>query len=496
MAHDGPATQALSLLELPVEVQTQILQQLVHLHHQSIYAVLLTCKHLNQVALPLSVHTYDNVASKNMSQHAQKRSRNLDFLRYITITKPELAHNVRCVSIIHVSTSLIYRLAPANKRPLGPASDEIAVYTNMIDASGLPDRIEDWEAVREEWLRGLADGLVEQQIGLLLLACPRVEILKLGTPLSPRLLPRLIRAAANRAMLPITGSASKTSRPLLDSLREYFGEPESPKSLFHFFNIGKEFLQLPQLRSFTCASLSNSGPNGHLFDEEANPPGSSNVQYLTLLDANVTIEGLRSLICACKGLKSFHWTPGDSTFSDMQIKLPDLFQALSPHQGTLQHLHIDYQDRWREMDWYFKRDNFFVGTFLKDMVSMKTLRIGMEAFMGFTDLWTIDDERNPTPQEEKLSEIDKVSRLINHIPPSLECLVLHGCTLEIVPHIQDLLNLLETEERVASMRKIRLYFNADLVDSRAVSFTYDARRIEFDYTFCCHSASKGILAVI
>ncbi|GKT62804.1 F-box domain-containing protein [Colletotrichum tofieldiae] len=151
----------------------------------------------------------------------------------------------------------------------------------------------------------------------------------------------------------------------------------------------------------------------------------------------------------------------------MQIKLPDLFQALSPHQGTLQHLHIDYQDRWREMDWYFKRDNFFVGTFLKDMVSMKTLRIGMEAFMGFTDLWTIDDERNPTPQEEKLSEIDKVSRLINHIPPSLECLVLHGCTLEIVPHIQDLLNLLETEERVASMRKIRLYFNADLVDSRA-----------------------------
>ncbi|GKT42770.1 uncharacterized protein ColSpa_02951 [Colletotrichum spaethianum] len=315
-----------------------------------------------------------------MSQHAQKRSRNLDFLRYITITRPELANNVRCINIIHVSTSLIYRLAPANKRPLGPASDETAVYTNMIDASGLPDHIEDWETVRDEWLRGLADGLVEQQIGLLLLACPRVEVLKLGTPLSPRLLPRLIRAAANHAMLSINGPASKTSRPLLESLREYFGEPESPKSLFHFFNIGKEFLQLPQLRSFTCASLSNSGPNGHLFDEEANPPGSSNVQYLTLLDANVTIEGLRSLIRACKGLKSFHWTPGDSTFSDMQIKLPDLLQALSPHRETLQHLHIDYQDRWREMDWFFKRDNFFIGTFLKDMVSLKTLRIGMEAF--------------------------------------------------------------------------------------------------------------------
>ncbi|KDN68846.1 putative F-box domain-containing protein, partial [Colletotrichum sublineola] len=389
------AAPAFPFLELPVEVQTDILQQLASLHHQSMRAVLLTCKYLYQVALPLSVYTYENVTPKNMSQHAQKRSRNLDFLRYITITKPELAHNVRRISIIHVSTNLIYRLAPTNKRPLGPASDEMAVYTDMIDASGLSSHIEDWEAVREEWLRGLADGLVEQQIGLLLLACPKVKILKLGTPLSPRLLPRLIKAAAKRAVISTSGAAPETNRPLLDSLRGYFGEPEAPKSLFHFFNIGKEFLQLPQLRSFTCASLSSSGPNGHLFSEEANPPGCSNVQHMTLLNTNVTIEGLRNLIWACRGLKSFHWTPGDSSFSDMQIKLPDLVQALMPHRETLQHLHIDYEDRWREMDWYCKRENFFIGTFLKEMISMKTLHIGMEAFMGFTDLWTIDDEPSP-----------------------------------------------------------------------------------------------------
>ncbi|KAK1975534.1 F-box domain-containing protein [Colletotrichum cereale] len=485
MTTGSSAAQALSFLELPVEVQTQILRQLASSHHQSMRAVLLTCKHLYQVALPFSVHTYENVTSKNMSQHAEKRSRNLDFLRYITITKPELAHNVRRISIIHVSTSLIYRLAPTNKRPLGPTSDEVAVYSDMIDASGLSSHIEDWEAVRNEWLRGLVDGLVEQQIGILLLACPRVEILKLGTPLSPRLLPRLVKAAAKRAMIATSGAAPGVNRPLLDSLREYFGEPESPKSLFHFFNIGKEFLQLPQLRSFTCASLSNSGPNGHLFDAEANPPGCSSVQHMTLLDSNVTIEGLRSLIWACGGLKSFRWTPGDSTFSDMHIKLPDLAQALSPHRETLQHLHVDYQDRWREMDWYSKRENFFIGTFLKDMTAMKTLRIGMEAFMGFTDLWTMEGDQSAVPPEEPLSEINKVSRLVSYIPPSLECLELHGCTLAIVPHAQALLDLLQTKETVTEIRRIRLCFNADIVDPRAVGFTFDAGRVDFGYTFRC-----------
>ncbi|KAK2054029.1 F-box domain-containing protein [Colletotrichum caudatum] len=453
-------------------------------------AVLLTCKHLYQIALPLSVHTYENVTSKNMSQHAQKRSRNLDFLRYITITKPELAHNVRRISIIHVSTSLVYRLAPTNKRPLGPATDEIAAYTALIDASGLSSHMDNWDAVREEWLRGLVDGLVEQQIGLLLLACPRVDILKLGTPLSPRLLPRLIRAAARRAMISTPGAAPPgTGRPLLDSLREYIGEPESPKTLFHFFNIGKEFLQLPQLRSFTCTYLSNSGPNGHLFNQEANPPGCSNVQHMTLLDTNVTIEGLRSLIWACRGLKSFHWTPGDSTFSDMQIKLPDLAHALMPHRETLLHLHIDYLDRWREMEWYCRRDNFFIGTFLKDMTSMKTLHIGMEAFMGFTDLWTIDDEQIPVSLEERLSEINNVSRLVSYVPPSLQCLELHGCTLAIVPHIQDLLDRIQTDKKFARMRKIRLCFNAHLVDPKALDFTFDAGRVDFGYTFRCPSAT-------
>ncbi|KAK1997450.1 F-box domain-containing protein [Colletotrichum falcatum] len=496
MTAGSRAAQALSFLELPVEVQTHILQQLASLHHQSMRAVLLTCKHLYQVALPLSVHTYENVTSKNMSQHAQKRSRNLDFLRYITITRPELAHNVRRLSIIHVSTSLIYRLAPTNKRPLGPASDELAVYTAMMDASGLSSHIENWDAVRDEWLRGLADGLVEQQIGLLLLACPRVEILKLGTPLSPRLLPRLIKAAARRAIISVSapGAPPGTKRPLLDSLREYSGEPESPKTLFHFFNIGKEFLQLPQLRSFTCASLSNSGPNGHLFNQEANPPGCSNVQHMTLVDTNVTIEGLRSLVWACRGLKSFHWTPGDSTFSDMQIRLPDLAEALAPHRETLQHLHIDYEDRWRDMDWYGKPDNFFIGTFLKDMVSIKTLHIGMEAFMGFTDLCKMHHEQVPAPQEERLAEIDSVSsRLANHIPPSLQCLELHGCTLAIVPHVQHLLDLLRTEEAFARMRKIRLRFNAHLVDPRALSFTFDPRRVDFGYTFRLYTVESQYL---
>ncbi|WQF82695.1 Putative leucine-rich repeat domain superfamily [Colletotrichum destructivum] len=487
--------QAPSFLGLPVEIQTQILQQLVSSHHESIPAVLRTCKHLYRVALPMSVHTYENATSKNMSEHAQKRSRNLDFLRHITIAKPELAHNVRRISIIHVSTSLIYRLAPANKRPLGPSSDEMAVYTDLIDASGLSDHIDDWEAVRKEWLQGLADGLVEQQVGLLLIACPRVESLKLGTPLSPRLLPRLIRAAAaNRATSPpAIGPAPGAGRPLLDGLREYFGEPESPKSLFHFFNIGKEFMQLPRLESFTCVCLSNSGPNGHLFDEEANPPGCSNVQHLTLLDANVTIEGLRSLIRACMGLKSFHWTPGDSTFSDMQIKLPELAQALSTQRDTLQHLHIDYQDRWRGADWYAKREGFFIGTSLKEMASLKSLRIGMEAFLGFTDMWRMPDG---DLTHEQWSEFDKTPRLIDHLPPSLECLELHGCREEIIPHVQEVLDRLRSGERVAMLRRIRLCFNPYLVDRRSVSFACDGRPVDFDYTFRCPSAEMGMSPLV
>ncbi|KAK1480159.1 F-box domain-containing protein [Colletotrichum cuscutae] len=476
MPGTNSSTPSLGFVDLPVEIQTHILEALASSHPASIYAVLPTCKHLYKIALPLSVRTYQSAAGpKNTSQYAQKRSRNLDFLRYITITKPELAAHVRRITIKHVSTSLIYRTAPSSKKPLGPESDEIGVYTNMIDASSLSDHVEDWEAVRHEWLRGLADGLVEQQIGLMFLACPKIQVLELGTPLAPRLLPRLIKAAA------LHGGSMKA--PLLHHLREYYGEPEMPKSLFHFFNIGKEFLQLPQLRTFMCASLSSSGPNGHLFDENANPPRSSNVQNLTLLDANITQEGLSTVIRACRELKSFRWTPGDSSFLDMQIKPQDLAQALSPHRDTLECLHIDYQGQWRNQEWYVELEGFFIGTFLREMVSLKTLHIGMEAFTGFTDLWTIPSLYNNFNQEEKVSELKRVPRLVNHIPPNLESLELYGCTMEILPHIRELVDLHQTGERCASLRKIQLRFNADLVDPSKVSMISDANSSVLDLQF-------------
>ncbi|KXH59325.1 F-box domain-containing protein [Colletotrichum salicis] len=465
-------------VDLPVEIQTHVLEALASSHPASICAVLSTCKHLYKITLHLSVRTYESAAGpKNTSEYAQKRSRNLDFLRYIVITKPELAQHVRRITIKHVSTSLIYRTAPSSKKPLGPESDEIGVYTNMIDASGLSDHVEDWEAVRHEWLRGLADGLVEQQIGLMFLACPKIQVLELGTPLAPRLLPRLIKAAA------LHGRSMKT--PLLHHLREYCGEPEMPKSLFHFFNIGKEFLQLPQLRTFTCASLSSSGPNGHLFDQNANPPGSSNVQNLTLLDANITQEGLSTVIRACRELKSFHWTPGDSSFLDMQIKLQDLAQALSPHRDTIECLNINYQGQWRNQEWYVEQEGFFIGTFLREMVSLKSLHIGMEAFTGFTDLWTIPSLYRNLTQEQMLVELERVPRLVNHISPNLESLELYGCTGEILPHVRELVELHQTGDRFPSLRKIRLRFNAELVDSSKVGMELGANlsSLELEVTY-------------
>ncbi|KAL2884148.1 hypothetical protein SGCOL_000086 [Colletotrichum sp. CLE4] len=461
------------LIDLPVEIQTHVLEALASSHPASICAVLSTCKHLYKVALHLSVRTYESAAGpKNTSEYAQKRSRNLDFLRYIVITKPELAQHVRRIAIKHVSTSLIYRTAPSSKKPLGPESDEIGVYTDMIDASGLSDHVEDWEAVRHEWLRGLADGLVEQQIGLMFLACPKIQVLELGTPLAPRLLPRLIKAAA------LHGRSMKT--PLLHHLREYCGEPEMPKSLFHFFNIGKEFLQLPQLRTFTCASLSSSGPNGHLFDENANPPGSSNVQNLTLLDANITQEGLSTVIRACRELKSFHWTPGDSSFLDMQIRLQDLAQALSPHRDTIECLHINYQGQWRNQEWYVEQEGFFIGTFLREMISLKSLHIGMEAFTGFTDLWTVPSLYRNLTQEQMLVELERAPRLVNHISPNLESLELYGCTGEISPHVRELVEMHQTVERFPSLRKIRLRFNAELFDPSKVGMELGANSSNLD----------------
>ncbi|OHE99489.1 F-box domain-containing protein [Colletotrichum orchidophilum] len=473
MPGEHPSTFSPGLVGLPLEIQNHILEDLASSHPASIRAILLTSKQFYQAALHLSVQTYESAAGpKNTSQYAQKRSRNLDFLRYIVITKPQLAQYVRRITIKHVSTSLIYRTAPSSKKPLGPESDEIGVYADMIDASGLSDHVEEWQAVRHEWLRGLADGLVEQQIGLLFLACPRIEFLELGTPLAPRLLPRLIKAAA------LHGKSMKS--PLLHHLREYYGEPEMPKSLFHFFNIGKEFLQLPQLRTFTCASLSSSGPNGHLFDEDANPPECSHVQNLTLLDANITKEGLSTVIRACRKLKSFHWTPGDSSFLDMQIKLQDLAQAMSPHRDNIECLHINYHGQWRDQEWYVQREGLFIGTFLRDMISLKTLHIGMEAFTGFTDLWTVPSLYNRLSQEEKLLELEQVPRLVNHIPPNLESLELHGCTMEILPHVQELVDLYQTGQRFANLRMLWLHFNTELVDSNKVSLALDRNPSRLD----------------
>lgn len=90
-----------SLLGLPIEIQARIVSFLTApTSFKPVNSVLSTCEQLHHIALPFSAHTYRNVdRGFGLKRKSRSRGRNLQFLRYITINKSQLAQYVKTLVV-------------------------------------------------------------------------------------------------------------------------------------------------------------------------------------------------------------------------------------------------------------------------------------------------------------------------------------------------------------------------------------------------------------
>ncbi|KAF4461862.1 f-box domain-containing [Fusarium albosuccineum] len=440
-----------SLLALPNEIQSRILFHLVPSSVKSVHAVLYTCKHLYQIALPFSVHTYRN-ATAPISREFRTRSRNLQFLHYITITKPELARHVRALVFGNFSTrdsddELEYE-------QVGPTDDEKPIYRGLVDKTFTAHESDEWEAWRQDWISDLEEGYEDAEVALLLVACKGLQQLCYGEPYHPRTFLRVLRVAIKKNLESQKPRGSSPTSLPLSCLDDVYHESEETKyGYLTYLEQTVLLFQLPSIRSYECI-LPNGGEGEEKSFEDI-LPRSSSVEEIILRRGAITAGVLRATIGACEALRSFEFLKHPTHMYDLDMMPSDLLGAILPHQKTLEYLHADFMDSWSKVGWSEYPEKLFMGRELKQMTALKKLVTGMQALTG-----RLASKPEYDFGEDIVIQVEGAPRLTECIPENLEHLEIHSCGSSIVPQVQELLDLCSTGKYYSQLKRVRLLFIA------------------------------------
>lgn len=461
------------LLAIPPEIQTYILSLLVPSSIESVRAVLYTCKHLYEVALPLSVHTYQNPHPGEI-RRPRSRSRNLDFLRYVTIVKPDLARYVKSIILDSFTTYASLEVDYDVLQPLGATSDEIKAYADLLlnMSSRETDPIPyNWDLAQDYLLEGIWFGVEDAEVALLLVVCSRLEYLAFGQPLAPYILLRLVAAAGDfHRASQIPGSVNGPSQ-LLSCLRSVYHEPvDVEPSYVNFSRLAETFFQLPQIRSYECILADSDHSAYH--DIVNVPKGSSPIEHIALRKSRLTFDMLQALLRACKSLRSFEYIRGDIDEIDTEeIRPRDLMAAILIHAETLESLHANFEHGWQKAGWAEEeelKEELCMGAGLRCMMALKSLTVGMPALTGMT----LDqiDYTSSTGDSSPL-EMEPAPTLLQCLPGNLEDLQIHSCGPQILLQAQELLDAVSAGERFRKLKRIRFLFEEEQICHSVMALT-------------------------
>lgn len=234
------------LLSLPPEILDDILARS---QPESIQALLRTCKELHQIALPISVRAFRIV-------ECTKPHRKRAFLRYITITKPDLDVFVRSIIFDSFTTTAVKYDSPDSEEneiedededkdtetggdDIGEKEEEEGVedykekdkrirlvpgereiYQKIINGCVGESDTEKWKRWRRQRLQDLGQGFGDAYVALLLAVCPKLQLLCLSHAYRPRNTLRLAHIAAQRSH----STSQQRQRPLLGHLQDLYLE--------------------------------------------------------------------------------------------------------------------------------------------------------------------------------------------------------------------------------------------------------------------------------
>ncbi|KAK7417600.1 hypothetical protein QQX98_004421 [Neonectria punicea] len=453
-----------SLLTLSPEIQASILLHLVPSSIDSIHAVLLTCKQLYEVALPLSVHTFRDIDHESLLEPSTRPSNRLKFLRYVTITKSFLAHHVKCI-ILEDFTTRDTDMPEATKQYY--TDEDLKTYQDLIE------KTTDDKPWRREWLHDFSQGIADAELSVLLAACPNLEQLFFGEPYGPVHFLRLIETATKRS-LQMSGQANDTDRtkPLFN-LKELFHESIEGKYGYLMWSQYAKAFQLPRLRSYECIMANGAGDSAQSFENL--PRRSSNVDSIMLRRSCIAAEVMHGITGACKALRAFEYTRGVYHMYDHEMMPRDLLEALLPHADTLEYLHVNFEDDWAKNGWEEDPDHLFMGPELREMTALRKLVAGMQALTGM-----LDGQPEMIFTEELPLEVENAPTLVDCVPRNLEHLEIHGCGKAILPQARELLDFISTRNQFRNLKRVRFLFNAEKVTRDEIDLKCSSPGVQLD----------------
>jgi hypothetical protein len=441
-----------SLLGLPVEIQSRIVSYLtVPTSFKSIHAVLFTCKQLYEIALPFSVQTYWNAdLPYDPKRKPRRRSRNLQFLRYITITKPELAKCVDTIIVGNFSTQELHERDDVEVR--GVEDDERTLYEGLIHDT-FPARSDDREQSRADWLTALDDGIEDAEVALLLVVCRKLKTLIFGEPHQPKIFTQVLNVAAKR------NSSSDSDGRFLTQLEDVYQESTEPKYGYLVFeDSATPVFQIPSVRSYECIMM--NGPDDASAEIGRIPRGSSNIESIFLRKSCLTATTLHRLVGACKSLREFEYLRGVYHMYELEMTPRDILEALLPHANSLEYLHVNSEEGWEKIGWEDVPSKTYMGIELRDMIKLKTLVVGSQTITGLL----YDSELLPFDQ----SELKDAPRVVECIPEQLERLQIHSCGKPILPQLEEFFRTTARPDRFPNLKQVQILFNKEGIDDEDV----------------------------
>ncbi|KAM0438155.1 hypothetical protein ACHAQK_006889 [Fusarium lateritium] len=428
-----------SLSELPSEILEPIVSYLADSGSPSINSLLHMCKRLYRIALPFSVRTYYSYPEPDDPEKGPRsRNRTLQFLRYVTIIKPELVSNVKALSLHHWSSE---RRESDNSMKI--MADEWPLYKRLIHQTYPSENQQDSRA-RSEWFAALEDGVEDASIALLLVVCTSVETMLYPEPEEPGFFSGVLKTA----IMANSPNATKPSKDLLVNLRSVKHLPGKNGLYLGINEVQAWPLLIPNVKVYLCVRMTLSESCSDTVDRL--PRRSSSIDGVVMIDSICRPAALRSIADFCHNLRAFEYTRNPISLSDDDMTPRDIITALLPRAETLERLVIDSIIPWFKIEVYPTPDWTYIGVELRQMVKLQYLVLVIEVLTGL-DNPNVEHPVNifQTPPPPPFSEC---------LPEQLKHLEIRSCTKDDLPRLAELAEILRNNSRFPELESVQFAF--------------------------------------
>jgi hypothetical protein len=461
------------LMNVPPELQMGIVS---YLDHASLQAILRTCKQLYAITLPWSVRAYKSKFQPGGGRRAEfvdvwkatmARVQLSQFLRYVTIVRPELAQEVRTLDVP--------ALPVVTESKSIPSDDDLPFFRQLAATFTIDPDV---------FVKRLQLGYPVGVLALLIAACPRLERLCVPSDTRSAIREVLAAAAANPSVNDESGCGQ---RPLAHLREVYHHFDWVVRKYRQMLDDTVSFFRLPSLESYEAMRPPFNGDDDPDMDPGAYfrsrvPERSSPVEHIILRQATLSPLMMINLIQSCRALRSFDFTWCINDRAPREAMPRGLMDGTLCHASTLEYLHANFEDDWQKRGWAQQPDRITLGTDLRQMTALKTLVMSMHVLTGmlhsapYRTLMPEDEPQMPL-------EVEGAPRLVQCLPNNLEDLEIHGCWGKILEQAQELLDVAATGSRFRRLRRFALFFDKEKMETEDLGLCCKSPKTKLEIIF-------------